>query len=346
MADLCLADRRNDRRWIQQEISAYRLPYQVVTDFLRHLFGENHFHVALFDDRYGIKLPRALEKHEHDQLENLRGQFDESQSVQGKARSSARERELSIPLIKASREIVFEIPIKNDDGKTKELYGLSNLHINTQGTSSSLYTVMVSKGFTSNVYAVDARWSWVQAEPIVDDALRENKVAIKKLSQVTTPEQFIQEYEALKTVTASRHRNIVSFLNAFRYEDRDKLVHYNFSFPLAAGNLKQLFHSAPAYQNRDSYPAENKPVPHQFPEGFRSRAMKRLWSEFEGLANALIWLHDYCDIVHSDIKPSNILLYESHGLEQVIVAKLTDFGLAVDLQTKTSWRLGSLACAK
>ena len=69
--------------------------------------------------------------------------------------------------------------------------------------------------------------------------------------------------------------------------------------------------------------------------------MKRLWSELESLANALTWLHDYCDIVHSDIKLSNILLYESHGLKQVIVAKLTEFGLAVDLQTKTSWRLGS-----
>ena len=65
--------------------------------------------------------------------------------------------ELSIPLIEASREIVFEIPIKNDDGKIRQLYGLSNFQISTQGRSSSIYTVMVSKGFTSNAYAVDAR---------------------------------------------------------------------------------------------------------------------------------------------------------------------------------------------
>ena len=76
MADLCLADRRDDRKWIH--ISAYRLPYQVVTDFLRQSFGENHFHVALFEDQYKIKLPRALKKTEHDQLEDLRGPLNES----------------------------------------------------------------------------------------------------------------------------------------------------------------------------------------------------------------------------------------------------------------------------
>ncbi|KAI4157901.1 MAG: hypothetical protein LQ342_007906 [Letrouitia transgressa] len=176
---------------------------------------------------------------------------------------------------------------------------------------------------------------------MVDGNVRGRRVAIKRLSQATKLEEFIQEYDALKTVTQSRHRNIVEFLNAFRYEDADELVHYNFSFPLAAGNLKQLFHSSPTYQYRDSNAAKNNRVPKQFTDSFLSIAKERLWSEFEGLANALVYLHDYCHIVHSDIKPSNILLYESYGSEPVIVAKLTDFGMAVDLQTKMSWRLGS-----
>ncbi|KAI4217675.1 MAG: hypothetical protein LQ351_000271 [Letrouitia transgressa] len=321
--------------------------------FLRHRFGESEFHVTLSNDEYRMELPRALIEEETAQLLNLRvlhGAIERSESphnlrsehsVEEKAHLGARERESSIPLIKASREVFFEIPSKDGKSDTKQVYSVSDLQVDARGASSSLYRAMVSQGFTSDVYAVDARWSWVQAEPTVDRNFSGKKVAIKRLSQATKLEEFIQEYDALKLVTRSRHRNIVDFLNAFRYEDANKVVHYNFSFPLAAGNLKQLFHSSPTYQHRDSNAAKNNRVPEQFTDNFHSIAMERLWSEFEGLANALVYLHDYCHIVHSDIKPSNILLYESYGSEAVIIAKLTDFGMAVDLQTKTSWRLGS-----
>lgn len=83
---------------------------------------------------------------------------------------------------------------------------------------------------------------------------------------------------------------------------------------------------------------ETEPFLHRFPEGFYATAVKSLWSEFESLASALAYLHDECKIVHSDIKPSNILLYEGSGLPPII-AKPPDFGLAFDLQTKLSWRL-------
>lgn len=166
-------------------------------------------------------------------------------------------------------------------------------------------------------------------------------MAVKRLLRQTTQKQFLQEYDALRAATRGRHRNIVDFLNAFRYAEGKKAVYYNFSFPLAAGNLKQLFCLSSAHPIQETKNIKTEPIPPRFPEGFYSVALKSLWSEFEGLASALAYLHDECKIVHSDIKPSNILLYEGHGVPTVIIAKLTDFGLAVDIQTKLTWRLGT-----
>ena len=73
------------------------------------------------------------------------------------------------------------------------------------------------------------------------EKLRGFKVAIKRLFQETSPDQFFQEYNNLINSAEDRRRNIVELLDAFRYEDEAKVVHCNLSFELAAGILKQLF---------------------------------------------------------------------------------------------------------
>lgn len=109
-------------------------------------------------------------------------------------------------------------------------------------------------------------------------------------------------------------------LNAFRYGSQD--VYFNLSFPLATGNLKQLFRGS-------------------LDGSLVSRESWSLWSEFEGLASALSYLHDECQIAHTDLKPSNILLYETNSVPP-LVAKIADFGLAVELQKTRTWTLGTI----
>lgn len=64
-----------------------------------------------------------------------------------------------------------------------------------------------------------------------------------------------------------------------------------------------------------------------------------LWAQFEGLASALAYLHDKCQMAHRDIKPSNILLYQQ--TDNSLVTKIADFGLAVDLEDAVVWQLGT-----
>jgi serine/threonine protein kinase len=113
----------------------------------------------------------------------------------------------------------------------------------------------------------------------------------------------------------------VELLSAFRYGDEE--VHYNLSFPLAVGNLKQLFRGS----------LEDK-------AGI-SIAVASLWSQFEGLANGLAYLHDECKIVHADLKSSNNLLYETSG-SPPLVAKIADFGLAATLSNTATWTIGTV----
>ena len=279
------------------------------------------------------------------------------------AASVARKRESSIPLIRGSTQTTFELPPEDNVEDRNLIYsfsdvhvrrqGVYNVHVDRRGVASSLYGINISKGFTSKVFEVDARWSWVQTEASHSDEPRGLKVAVKRLSLHTERGQFLQEYNALKAATKDHHRNIVQLLNAFRYEEHGNAVYYNFSFPLAAGNLKELFnhHVAPFAFFRN--PWAHKPTgevdlntnltAHRLSDEFYSLAVENLWSEFEGLGSALAHLHEKCQIAHSDIKPSNVLLYGPHGSPPKITAKLTDFGLAVDLTTRLTWQLGSKA---
>ena len=65
-----------------------------------------------------------------------------------------------------------------------------------------------------------------------------------------------------------------------------------------------------------------------------------LWTQLEGLASALAYLHDECETAHRDIKPSNILLYED-STHPRLIAKIADFGLAVTYEKFKSWESGT-----
>jgi serine/threonine protein kinase len=128
------------------------------------------------------------------------------------------------------------------------------------------------------------------------------------------------EYEALKLVKTDGHPNIVELVQAFRYE-QDQAQMFNFVFPLALGNLKQLFRG-------DKTTLEADPI------------IRTLWSQFEGLASGLACLNVQCHTVHRDIKPSNILVY-LHWSGSYLEAKIADFGLAMDLHNATVFTLGT-----
>ncbi|KAL1961901.1 hypothetical protein VTN77DRAFT_934 [Rasamsonia byssochlamydoides] len=74
------------------------------------------------------------------------------------------------------------------------------------------------------------------------------------------------------------------------------------------------------------------------------KASESLWSQFEGLASALAYIHDQCALAHQDIKPSNILLYHNTDSPRLpaLVAKIADFGLAVGLKDAVFWQPGTL----
>lgn len=126
----------------------------------------------------------------------------------------------------------------------------------------------------------------------------------------TPPIQFEEEYQNLNAVSHVRHPNIVTFLGAFLYEEYEggNTISGNFLFPMAIGNLKQLLSGS-------------------INDSSLLQLSYSLWAQFEGLANALQFLHGRCHMVHRDIKPSNILIYQ-HADDQRLVAKLADFGLA------------------
>ena len=329
------------RRHLQyaEDVSAYRLRERDIITFLRRTFGEGEFHVRRSEDDFRLLLPRPLSAEEKDELysDRLAGHellpLDPDSNLDRKTR----DRESMTPLVRIHDGSDFILPSEENSEDLRLIYSISKVDLSRQRVANSLYVTYISQGFSSKVFEVDARWRWDRRDSSQSDEPRGFKVAVKRLSQHTKPGQFHQEYDALKAATRAHHRNIVELLNAFRFEDEGKLVHYNFSFPLAIGNLKELFnhHLAP---KRDWNPNR---TPHSLSDDLYSIATESLWSEFEGLGSALAHLHEKCQIVHSDIKPSNVLLYEPYGSPPTINAKLADFGLAVDLKTKLTWQLGS-----
>jgi len=102
---------------------------------------------------------------------------------------------------------------------------------------------------------------------------------------------------------------------------KDDTISYNFVFPFAAGNLKQLFRQELAASSiRD--------------------ATHTLWHQFEGLSSAVAFLHEK-NIAHRDIKPSNILLYEDY-IAEALITKIADFGLSIGAKAAPKFEFGTL----
>jgi serine/threonine protein kinase len=142
-------------------------------------------------------------------------------------------------------------------------------------------------------------------------------VAIKRLKSETAVAAFLQEYKSLLKVSSPGHPNIIQTIAAEVREDTNakhgSIQRFGFIFPLALGNLKELFRGS----LETIAPIEAK--------------VDSLWGEFEGLASAVEYLHKHCRMVHRDIKPSNILVYDDLSLSGP-KAKITDFGLAIDFE--------------
>ena len=112
----------------------------------------------------------------------------------------------------------------------------------------------------------------------------------------------------------------MQILCAFRVEDGPQ-EYFNFGFPLAPGNLKKLFRGD----------IDKNPL---------NLDLELSWTQFQGLASALTFLHETLQTVHRDIKPSNILIYPADDRRSLLL-KITDFGLAVDLRNAITWEAGS-----
>lgn len=121
---------------------------------------------------------------------------------------------------------------------------------------------------------------------------------------------------------------MVETLSAFRSEiDISGTQFINFVFPMAPGNLKRLFRGD--YDDNLAF------------QGQRQR--RSLWTQYAGLASAVLYLHESLNTAHRDLKPSDILIYHSTPPGELIL-KVTNFVLSVDLKNaNSSFELGSLA---
>ncbi|KAI1390684.1 kinase-like domain-containing protein [Hypoxylon trugodes] len=210
---------------------------------------------------------------------------------------------MSFPTDKPHISISISIKYEGQDGRVTEW----------------LYQQEFESGEASKVFSVTASFSssvGSESRPTVQ------KLAIKRLKESTPAEEFVREYKSLKQMNLLQHPNIVQTLSVFKYEC-EGIQYFNFAFPLALGNLKRLFRG-------------------DYNEILNSKAFATLWTQFNGLASVVVYLHETVRRAHRDIKPSNILVYEGIN-DGGLNLKLTDFGLSVDLTEALSWEAGSAA---
>ncbi|KAH7086887.1 hypothetical protein FB567DRAFT_592753 [Paraphoma chrysanthemicola] len=176
----------------------------------------------------------------------------------------------------------------------------------------------IASGHTSVVYAAQAELSWV-SPGIGAEHLRGTKtfkVAIKKMKPEIPARHFLEEFKRHLKISEPGHPNlahtIMAYIEAEGRRAKEIRQRFNLAFPLASGSLKELLRGT-------------------FPISSLQSKVEHLWAEFEGLADAVRYLHHNCRIAHRDIKPSNILLYEDFNTSR-LKAKIADFGIAIDLE--------------
>jgi serine/threonine protein kinase len=124
-------------------------------------------------------------------------------------------------------------------------------------------------------------------------------------------ESFSTESEAFTWTQKLSHDNIVKYLGTYQFGDKT----FGFLFPLAATDLKTHMSS---------------------PRPKSISAVVHILEQLLGLANALHYLHtgfvnedrSYRNILHMDIKPSNILVFKDRADSDKYTLQLADFGLS------------------
>jgi hypothetical protein len=148
----------------------------------------------------------------------------------------------------------------------------------------------------------------------------QDAVAIKvfKLDQHGAPESFLAECQVLKN---TRHHNLIKVITACSSHDpvgnefKALILEY-----MANGSLESWLHP-----KVDNYCLHR-------PLSLGSRIFIA-----KDIASALDYLHNHCmpPIVHCDLKPSNVLL------DNMMNARVSDFGLAKSLRSHTSSSINS-----
>lgn len=185
-----------------------------------------------------------------------------------------------------------------------------------EGSSGTVFNVEIAPGYwhTKNVNG--------SFKP--DDTHSSTVVAIKtfresKIRNMDTKNDFETEREILRSIRGSNLRHNMVLLDwgsITEFDEAGRPIQYSLIFQLAKFNLAQFLQDA---------------------QRFRIYTKKSILIEkLVDIVEALEFLHDKLEVIHLDIKPENILVFEKESSRQdndnrdqsKLALKLTDFGLS------------------